>query len=144
MILNVIGPPGSGKTTYIKNRCGFLPPMQTIDDGVFETFVKRKVFEHTGLNPRINRYLDTCGEKVTTIWFQTSIPVCMYRILKDFCRQKASFKQTRSRINILRHYHRHFDQIVSGIDGPENEIVIIRTQSPVSEFIRAKLRCWFN
>lgn len=125
MIYNVIGPPGAGKTTYIQTRFGFSPPMREIDDEVFEAFAARKVFEHTGLNPRINQYLKASGETITTIWFQTPIHACLYRIVKDWFKGKASFRQTVSRIKILCFYHKHSGEIIKMLDNPRNTIVVV-------------------
>ncbi|MCJ8502685.1 hypothetical protein [Desulfatitalea alkaliphila] len=111
MIYNVIGPPGAGKTTYIRKRFGFSPPMRHIDDEVFDTFVQRKVFEHTGLNPRINQYLAGTPEPVTTIWLQPGAWRCIQRILKDGFSGKATLKQTFNRLKILRFYHHHRKEI---------------------------------
>lgn len=143
MIYNIIGPPGSGKTTYIKRRFGFSPPMRTIDSEVFEDFVRRKVFEHTGLNIRINRHLDTLGENITTIWFQGTRSVCFYRILRDFFRRNASLKQTRDRLIILSYYFRHFHEIRTDVGGPGNKVIVVPAKRPVAECVdRVRRRLW--
>ena len=111
MLYNIIGPPGSGKTTYIRARFGFSPPMQVIDDEVFESFRDRKVFEHTGLNPRINQFLAASDEPITTIRLQTGIARCTYRILNDFFCRRTTLKQTGSRLNILCYYYKHRSDI---------------------------------
>ncbi|MGM0403278.1 MAG: hypothetical protein ACQEQN_06155 [Thermodesulfobacteriota bacterium] len=142
VIHNVIGPPGAGKTTYIRRHFGFSPPVKTIDDEVFDKFVKNKVFEHTGLNPGINRYLAASNEPVSTIWFQTSIPVCIFRIVSDFLKGKTSLKQTNSRIKILCYYHRNAQDIYTGKDKENNDLVVIRKANPVTAFIRKKMNKW--
>lgn len=144
VIHNVIGPPGSGKTTYIRNHFGFSPPIKEIDPEVFDEFVKKKVFEHTGLNLKINRYLAESREPIATIWFRTSIPVCVYRILKDFWKGKTSLKQTNSRIKILCYYHRNAEDIYLADDHEENSLVVIRTTSPATAFVREKIKKRFG
>jgi GTPase SAR1 family protein len=144
VIHNVIGPPGSGKTTYIRDRFGFSPPIKEIDPEVFDDFVKRKVFEHTGLNLKINRFLVESEEPIATIWFRTSIPVCVYRILKDFFKGKTSLKQTNSRIKILCYYHRNAEDIYTGRDKENNDLIVIRTTSPATAFIRGKIKKRFG
>ncbi len=136
MIHNVIGPPGSGKTTYIQAYFGFSPPIREIDGEVFEDFVQRKVFEHTGLNPGINRYLAASTENITTIWFKTSIPVCVYRICSDFVRGKTSLRQANSRVKILCYYHRNAKDIYLAENKENSRLVVIRTTSPPTAFIR--------
>ncbi len=144
MIYNVIGPPGAGKTTYIRNHFGFSPPIKEIDREVFDDFVQRKVFEHTGLNPGINQYLADSREPIATTWFQTSIPVSVYRIFSDLLKGKTSLKQANSRIKILCYYHRNAEAIYTGGDEEKNILVVIRTTSPVTAFIREKVKHRFG
>ena len=126
MIYNIIGPPGSGKTTYIQKKFGFAPPMTRINTRIFDWFVQQHVFEHTGLNPKINDYLASAKESICTIWFQTPAAICLIRILKDAWTGKASLKQTLSRIKILRYYRRNARQIYLPPDQNGNSLWIRR------------------
>lgn len=139
MIYNIIGPPGSGKTTYIRTRFGFCPPMKTIDEAVFNEFLEKKVFEHTGMNSRINHYLAESGEKIVTIWFHTTIPVCLYRIIRDFFRGRASIVQTGNRLVILCYYRKNAGDIFLAGHRRQNELIVIRTRSPVTGFILSRI-----
>jgi predicted kinase len=125
VIYNVIGPPGSGKTTYIRKHFGFAPPVKEIDRDIFEDFIERKIFEHTGLNPQINKYLSETSEKICTVWFKTGIWVCLGRILKDWWHKKTTIKQTWGRLKILSYYTRNSSLIYLATDRKENELVII-------------------
>lgn len=140
MIHNIIGPPGSGKTTYIREHFGLAPPMRTIDATVMAHFIRNKVFEHTGLNPKINAYLAGCGEPVITVWLQTSLRLCIARIAKDFFSRKTSLRQTRSRIRILMYYHRHREAVYIPSCRPDNELLIIPSESAVARWISKRFR----
>jgi len=140
LIYNVIGPPGSGKTTYIREHFGFAPPMRSIDATVMAHFIRKKVFEHTGLNPKINDYIAGCGEPVVTVWLQTSLDLCIVRIAKDFFCKKASLMQTRSRIRILIYYHRNRDAVYIPSCRPDNELLITRAESKATRWIRKRNR----
>ena len=113
--------------------------MQTIDDRLVEEFSKRKVFEHTGINARINQYLDSAEDEITTIWFQTRKSVCLYRILKDFFTRKASMIQTHHRIIILCYYYRNLHEINPVVGGAKNKLVIIRGRNRAFDFISQKI-----
>ena len=139
MIHNIIGPPGSGKTTYIREHFGLAPPMRTIDATVMAHFIRNKVFEHTGLNPKINAYLAGCGEPVITVWLQTRLRLCIARIAKDFFCKKTSLRQTRSRIRILLYYHRNRDAIYIPYCRPDNELLIIPAESKAARWIRKRI-----
>lgn len=140
MIYNVIGPPGCGKTTYIRKHFGFAPPMRSIDATVMAHFIRKKVFEHTGLNPKINAYLAGCGEPVVTVWLQTGFHLCIARIARDFFCKKATFGQTRSRIRILLYYHRNRDAIYIPSCRPDNELLIITADSSAIRRVRKRIR----
>ena len=140
MIYNVIGPPGSGKTTYIREHFEFAPPMRSIDATVMAHFIRKKVFEHTGLNPKINAYLAGCGEPVVTVWLQTSLHLCIARIAIDFFCRKSSLRQTLSRIRILMYYHRNRKAIYIPSCRPDNKLLIIPSESSATRWIRKRFR----
>jgi len=104
MIINVIGPPGAGKTYFIKNILKQDPPYNKyghqISEELFNWFKENNLFEHTGLNGKINSYLK--DKKHLTILIKSNILRCLYNILKD-----NSDRSKLDRVKVLLFYFRN-------------------------------------
>lgn len=85
MYLNIIGPPGSGKSSFImkvfkKDYYKFYK----LEINEFEEQKQNKIFEHTGHNSLVNSFLCTIDEdEVITVLIEKNIFFCLLSCLRD-------------------------------------------------------------
>lgn len=108
MYINVVGPPGSGKSYFIKNILKIDNRYAEIDRITFDAhdyFMEHGFFEHTGHNRDINEFLVESGEQCITYYLEPNYLRNVIRIILDSKRKPT--RNWKSRLRVLKYCFKH-------------------------------------